>query len=200
LVVTRNAAAWLLARYTGMRCEELAEANLDNIVTTPGAAGDVAPVLDIPRSKTDHPHEVVLQPAAMEVLDMLVDTMRKRYGRYPRATRFDAYEHVDQPPSRLLFVSVAASDIHGPDLTTIRTWRRGVRRWQELDLDRRIPFPIWPQMMRRLRASELNRANVNVFAVMSNLGHRNIATTEVYTYPDTDKTAADFLQALEKHG
>jgi len=197
LALTRNAVVWLLARYTGMRTEELGEATLDNIETTPLPSGDFAPILYIPRSKSDRSHRVVLQRKAMEAIELLVVMMKRRYGTFPLAPRFDPYEEVEQPPRRLLFISVAGPDLRGPYLATINQWMTEVCDWIERDLGRELPARVGAQMLRRIRASELNRLDVNVFAVMQNLGHAHAFTTEIYTYPDEGQIVDEFLRAVE---
>jgi len=197
LALARNAVMWLLARYTGMRTEELGEATLDNVTTTPLPSGDFAPILHIPRSKSDRAHRVVLQPKAMEAIELLVVMMKRRYGTYPMAPRFDPYEEVEQPARRLLFISVVGPDLRGPYLATLNKWMTEVCDWIESDLGRKMPARVGAQMLRRIRASELNRLDVNVFAVMQNLGHAHAYTTEIYTYPDERQIVDEFLRAVE---
>ncbi len=197
LALARNAVIWLLARYTGMRTEELCEATLDNIKTTPLPSGGHAPMLYIPQSKSVRAHRVVLQRKAMEAIDLLIIMMQRRYGTYPWAPRFDPYEEVEQPARRLLFICVAGPDLRGPHVSTLGDWMTEVCDWIESDLGRKLPARVGAQMLRRIRASELNRLDVNVFAVMQNLGHAHAFTTEIYTYPDQGQIVDEFLRAVE---
>lgn len=198
LDMVRSAALWLMSRYTGMRTEELAEATLDNLSTTPGLAGAQAPTLIIPPSKSDREHEVVLERAVMDVLDTLVGTIRRRFGEFPSSPRFDPHEQTFQPPRRLLFFRNDRTTTRGPALATFGTWIGKVVQWQERELGHPISDSLHPQMMRRVRATELNEAGVNIYAVQRNLGHAHATMTEIYTYPNEDKNAADLLGALER--
>lgn len=114
-------------RHTGIRVEELTELSHHSLIqytppTSPAAAPELIPLLQIAPSKTDTERLLVVSPELADVLAAVIHRIRQPSGSVACVAAYDPHERVWNPPMPLLFQRQIGMDNRAVASATIREW------------------------------------------------------------------------------
>jgi integrase len=186
-----DAAFWTWAiveilRLTGMRCEELLElTHLSIVPYRVPDTGEEIPLLHISPSKTDQERLLVAGPELVHALSAVIHRVRGGRQAMPLTQRWDPGEHRLGAPLPHLICRP-----HGPELrpvtaTTLITLLRRLAQRADLTVNGE-PISFTSHDFRRIFATEALASGLPPHIVQVLLGHKNIATTQIYAavYPE----------------
>lgn len=188
----------VLLRESGLRIEEVAELEVENLATI--ASGDQAiPAMTVNPGKLDRERIVGLTPEALRALHALIIRTRERYGTSPLVQRADWHEGTDNPPARLIFHTVSRRIHIGPSREHFAGLLSRVTAHYDAHFQPEAPVgKISPHHMRRLFASDLGRRGVDILAIGEILGHAHTQSTDTYLHMSEAEALAVVIEARNR--
>lgn len=186
-----------ILRDTGIRVEEASELTIFDL--QPMADGDIqVPVLHVKPSKQERSRIVCLPPDSLEAVHHYVQRVTRLFGHYPKSSRVDHHEEVEQRPAALIFFLYHDRTFKGTSTENLRDWLQETADYYDTHLNP-TAFKVGnlrPHGMRRMYATDLLERGADLFAIQNQLGHANLHTTQTYLKPDQKAAIASAARAL----
>ena len=173
-------------RLTGIRCEELQElTHLSLVPYRLPATGEEIPLLHIAPSKTDEERLLVAGPELVDVLAAVIHRVRDGQQDIPLTQRWDRGVHELSDPLPHLFCKKFGPELRPFSSGTLTKMLRRLAQRADIRVNgQQVTFT--SHDFRRIFATEALASGLPPHIVQVLLGHKSIATTQVYAavYPE----------------